>query len=141
MENMIDIDYTIFIQLVNFLVTIVVLNFLLIKPVRDQISARNSLLLGYANEATSFAEKADAKLSQYEAALAEARALAGQARDALKAEGLAQEQHILSDSHAEAQAFLNASREQIAQESKAAMKTLLSQVDTFAAKAMGKILG
>ncbi len=141
MENMIDIDYTIFIQLVNFLVTIVVLNFLLINPVRDQISARNSLLHGYANEATSFAEKADAKLSQYEAALAEARALAGQARDSLKGEGLAQEQHILSDSHAEAQAFLNASREQIAQESKAAMKTLLSQVDTFAAKAMGKILG
>lgn len=141
MGNMIDIDYTIFIQLANFLVTIVVLNFLLIKPVRDQISARSSLLIGYANEATSFADKADAKLSQYETALAEARAQAGQARESLKAEGHAQEQQILNTSHAEAQAFLHASREQIAQESKAAMKTLLSQVDTFAAKAMGKILG
>lgn len=141
MDNMIDLDMTLFIQLANFLIAIVVLNFLLIKPVREQIAARSALTAGYAADIEKFAAEASEKLSGYEAALSDARAKATLSRDAIKAEGAAKEQLLLQTAHSEAQAFLTASREETAKEAKAATDSLLSQVNEFAKTAMSKILG
>ncbi len=141
MNSMIDLDITIVIQLVNFLITIVVLNFLLIKPVRDQISARQTILSTHTSEIEAFTKKASTKLSQYEASLKEARVSASVAREAIKAEGHGQEQQIISKSQAEVQEFLQSSREQIAVQANTAKQALLSQVDSFASKAVHKILG
>lgn len=141
MDNMITLDSTLFIQLANFLITLVVLNFLLIKPVRQQIAARSALTSGYLSDIEKFNADAAAKVSSYESALAEARAKASLARDALKAEGQAQEQAMLQAAHSEAQAFLQSSKKQVAADAKAAMNTLLSQVNVYAAKAVDKILG
>ena len=141
MDNMISLDSTLFIQMANFLITLVVLNFLLIKPVRQQIAARSALTSGYLSDIEKFNAEAAAKVSAYEASLADARAKASLARDGLKAEGLAQEQSMLQSAHAEAQAYLQASKKQVAADAKAAMNTLLSQVNVYAAKAVDKILG
>jgi len=141
MDNMIELDVTLFIQLANFLITLVVLNYLLIKPVRQQIAARNALTSGYAADIEAFSSTASEKLSGYEAALAEARVLASQARENIRSQGTVREQEILHAAHAEAHAYLQSSREETAKEVRAAMKTLLSQVDGLAAKAASKILG
>lgn len=141
MDNMIDLDATLFIQLANFLITLVVLNFLLIKPVREQIASRKALTTGYADSIEKFSAAASEKLSGYEAALADARANAAQAREAITAQGAAREQELLQTAHADAGAYLQSSREQTAKDAQAAMKTLLSQVNDLAAKAMSKILG
>jgi len=141
MGNMIDVDYTVFIQLVNFLITIVVLNFILIKPVRQQISARNDLTAGYAADIEKFTAEASEKISGYEAALSEARAQASLSRDSIKSEGLAKEHELIQIAQNDAQAYLQSSREQTARDAKAAMGSLLSQVNDFANKAMKKILG
>jgi F-type H+-transporting ATPase subunit b len=141
MDNMISLDVTMFIQMVNFLITLVVLNYLLITPVREKIAERKALTSGYAGDIEKFTSAATEKLSKYEAALAEARTQAGQAREALKAQGAAREQEMLHAAHAEASAYLQSSREETAKETQAAMKTLLSQVNDLAAKAMSKILG
>ena len=141
MDNMISLDSTLFIQMANFLITLVVLNFLLIKPVRQQIAARSALTSGYLSDIEKFNAEAAAKVSAYETSLADARAKASLARDGLKAEGQAQEQSMLQSAHAEAQAYLQASKKQVAADAKAAMDTLLSQVNVYAAKAVDKILG
>lgn len=141
MDNMIDLDVTIFIQLINFLITIVVLNFLLIQPVRKQLSARNALTSGYAADIEKFTSEASEKLSGYEAALADARAAAAQARDTIKAEGSAREMELVHKAQAEAQVFLQTSRDETAKDAQAAMNSLLSQVNDFAKTAMKKILG
>lgn len=140
MDNMIRLDATLFIQLANFLITLVVLNFLLIKPVRQQMSARSALTSGYLSDIEKFNADAAAKISSYEDALTEARARASMARDALKAEGQAREQAMLQAARAEAQAFLQSSKKQVAAESDAAMTALLSKVNAYAAKAADKIL-
>ena len=72
MGNMIDLDVTIFVQLANFLITLVVLNYLLIKPVRDQIAARSALTSGYASDIERFTSQAEEKLSDSQTALQEA---------------------------------------------------------------------
>ena len=141
MDNMIELDHTILIQLVNFLITMVVLNYLLIKPVRNQIAARKELTHGYENEIEKFTAEASHKIADYERALSEARAQASLSREALKAEGAAEEQKLVQSAQSEAQAYLQTSREQVAKDAKTAMDSLLSQVNTFAEKAMSKILG
>lgn len=141
MGNMIDIDMTILIQLVNFLITIVVLNYLLIKPVREQIAARSSLTAAYMADIEKFTADASEKISGYESALSEARAKAALTRDAIKAEGVATEQQLIEAAHSEASSYLQSSREETAREAKAAMDSLLKQVNTFATQAINKILG
>ncbi len=141
MDNMIDIDFTILIQFANFVVTLFVLNFLLIKPVRDQIATRKNLLSGYAADAEQFTASANQKLTSYEESLAKARAEAAIARDSIKTEGVQLEQEMLSKAHQQAQAYLQSSRDQVAQDTQAAMETLRAQVNSFATKAINKILG
>lgn len=141
MGNMINIDITIVVQLVNFLIAVVALNYILIKPVREQIAARKDLTSGYASDIETFTADANQKLAGYESALAEARSQASSSREAIKAEGLARQQDVLEQAQNEAQAFLLSSREQTARDAKAATDALLSQVNVFADKAMKKILG
>jgi len=141
MDNMIDLDATVFIQMANFLITLVVLNYLLIKPIREQIAARSALTSGYAADIENFSSKASERLSGYESALADARAQADQLRETMKAEGAAKEQEILHNAQAEAQSYLQASRVETAKAAQAAMTALLSQVNGFASKAASKILG
>lgn len=141
MGNMIDIDHTIVIQLVNFLIAIVVLNYLLIKPVREQITARKTLTTSYAADIELFVAEADKKISTYESALAEARAHASINRDAIKADGLSKQRDLLEQAQNDAQVFLLSSREQAAKDATAAMRSLVSQVNSFADKAIKKILG
>lgn len=141
MNNMIDLDVTLFIQLANFLITLVVLNYLLIKPIREQIASRNALTAGYTANIEKFLSTASEKLTSYEASLSETRAQAVQSREAIKAQGSVMEQEIVQAAHTEAQAYLLSSREETAKESQAAMKVLHSQVTDFAGKAMSKILG
>ena len=139
MGNIIAVDVTIFIQLANFLITVVVLNFLLIKPVRKQIASRREFALAHTDAIDAFTSDADTKIAAYESALAEARGTAAAAREQLKSEGHAKEQEILGAAQTDAQAFLRSSREEVSRETKAAMKTLTGQIDGFAAKAASKI--
>lgn len=141
MGNMIELDITLVIQLVNFLITIVALNYLLIKPVRNQITARSALISEYTGIIEEFNAKASKKLATYETALAEARKEAALTREHIKTHGIEAEKEMIEAANANAQAFLESSREDSARNAKAAMNSLLSQVDGFASKAMSKILG
>ena len=67
---MINFDISFVIQLVNFIITLLVLNLLLIKPVRGIIKKRNDLMAGRVDEINKFTDSATAKMSDYEAQLA-----------------------------------------------------------------------
>lgn len=138
---MINLDFTLLIQLVNFIVTLLVLNALLIRPIREIIKQRADKMSGLVGDTEGFLENANQKLSNYEAALSEARRGASAVREAKKEEGLTKEQELVTAASNEAQAILQASREQVAKDVKAAMDTLKGQVGALAEKATAKVLG
>ncbi|MBG3876653.1 ATP synthase F0 subunit B [Desulfovibrio oxamicus] len=138
---MIDLNITFFFQLVNFLVTLVVLNAILIRPVRGIIRQRRDKMSGLLGESEQFAGQADTKLKNYEATLVKARAEATAERDKARAEGVAREQVILADAGRQAQDYLEKSRQEVAAQVKTAMDALKGQVDALAAKATAKVLG
>ncbi|MDR2076069.1 MAG: hypothetical protein LBP61_03940 [Desulfovibrio sp.] len=141
MGNIIALDSTLFIQLANFLITVVVLNILLIRPVRRKIAERAELTAGCVAEIEGFNTEAEARLAGYENAQAEARLQAFAARESLKAEGRARELEILGAAQAEARDFLLASREEIGRQSQEALRALEDRVQVFAAAAAAKMLG
>lgn len=141
MGNLIAFDNTFLIQLANFLITLVVLNFLLIKPVREQIAARKALTDGQAADITRFTQTAETKLVGYEETLSVARTEAAKTREAAKEDGRKRERELLAAAQADAQTFLQAARADTAREMKAAGDALAARVDTFATQAISKILG
>jgi len=134
-------DKTIFIQAVNFLVTIFVLNVLLIKPIREIIKKRKGLMADQLEKIEGFNKNAEGKVSDYETQLAAARKEANDIRSAMKDEGTAEEHKLMSVAGEEASGTIQAARAEIKAEVKGAMDQLTKDVDKFAEAATGKILG
>jgi len=137
---MIDLDYTFFIQFGNFILTLGVLNFLLIRPVRNMISKRNDHMAGMVDSAEKFTSDAETKLKDYQKQLDAARQEGTTKRNALKDEGSAEEKGILSAAGEKAAAALKAERQTVASEVESAMSGLKGQVDALAGKVTDKVL-
>ncbi|MFK4764010.1 ATP synthase F0 subunit B [Desulfobaculum sp. SPO524] len=138
---MIDLDITFFIQFVNFVVTLVVLNFLLVRPIREIIKKRNDRMAGYLEDAEGFNETAEQKLKNYSAALDEARRNGVDIRSNLREEGVAEEKGIIEAANGKAATALKAERDAVAAEVKSCMDDLKAQVDGMAGKVVAKVLG
>ncbi|MBN2141441.1 MAG: ATP synthase F0 subunit B [Desulfovibrionaceae bacterium] len=138
---MIDLDFTIFVQFVNFIITLLVLNILLIKPIREIIKKRSELMSEQLGKVERFLEQADTKLADYQAALGDARKEGVELRNQMKEEGQAEEQTILSSAGDEAASKLKAARAEISVQADAAMKQLSGRVGEYAQTATKKILG
>ena len=138
---MIELNITILIQLVNFIVALVVMNYLLISPVRKIIKQRRDLASGMLRDTEQFTSDATSKLHAYEAALANARENAQEQREASKAAALAQEVNILENAHIEAQKFLNDSRTHTRDQINSAMGEMRAKIPFLAEKAVAKLLG
>ncbi len=138
---MIEINITAVIQLVNFLVTLVVLNFLLIRPVRNMIRQRKDMMEGLEREIGGFAEEAQNRLAAYEAALARARDEAGLRRKEARLEAVAEEKAILVRAGREAQGLMRAQQAAVRAEADAAYAALREQVPAYADAALARLLG
>ena len=60
---MLDLNITLLFQLANFFIALIVLNILLIRPVREIIKKRNGLMDDLAGEADAFNAEATEKLN------------------------------------------------------------------------------
>jgi len=137
---MIDLNATFFVQLVNFVLILIVLNVILIGPIRRILKKRAEFVASQMEGIESFATAADTKLKDYDKALELARQQATTGRMAMKAEGQAKEKTVLEAASAEAAEKVQAARADIAAQSDAARKALQASVSGLASKAMAKVL-
>ena len=133
-------DKTIFIQAANFIITVVVLNKLLIGPIREIIKKRKGLMADQLEKIEGFNSDAEGKMADYESQLAEARKEANEIRNTMKDEGTAQEQTMMSAAGEEASSTIQAARTEIKTQVQGAMDQLTKDVDKFAEAARDKIL-
>lgn len=138
---MFDVNITLGIQLVNFIVTIVVLNYVLIQPIRGIVKKRRDLASGMLHDAETFAANAANKLENYEAALTKAREEASAMRDVKKSEGTAREAELLEAAGREAQEYLRASREETRKAVAETMSAMEKRVPELAQMAAARLLG
>lgn len=135
------LDGWFFVQVANFLIILVVLNAVLIAPVRRMLKLRAQTIASQTDEIDGFTTSADAKIKNYQAALETARREAAAERAGLREQGLTEEKAILEAAGKQAGDSLKAARAKVADESKAAYDTMLAGVTGMAQKAASKILG
>lgn len=138
---MINIDITLLIQLVNFLVALAIINYLIIRPVRSVIArrrAQNDELRGAADTLTA---EADSKLEGYNSRIEKARAEVTAVRRNMRAAAEKSAQARLNDAGDEARAIHRAAAERVRAESAEARQELDSRVDGFVQVALKTMLG
>lgn len=137
---MIDLDWTFFAQLVNFLIILTVLNLILFRPIRGIIKKRAEVMSEKLGSIEAFTAQAESKLENYKASLSGARVEAQQMRVSLKAEGSEVEAAVLSKAGAEAAEKVAAARKEIDGQKQAALKALRNEVAGYAKNVAEKVL-
>ena len=129
------------IQAVNFILTVIVLNMLLIRPIRDKIRERRMLMDDQMGAIEDFTRKAEVKLRDYDVALTEARKRGVELRNVKRDEGATVEHQLMAEAGEKAAATLKSAQAEVATQREAAMKSLAKEVGAFAQQATAKILG
>ena len=137
---MIDIDITAVIQFVNFLITLVVLNFLLITPIRKILQQRQEHLDQLQGVVVISNEESEEKLEKYNSSLAEIRKEAAARREVLRAEAINKEREINENALSEAHARIQKARADITAQVDVALAELKGAVPDLAKEAAGKIM-
>ncbi len=138
---MINVDLAFFIQMINFLVLMVVLNVFLYKPIRKVLADRDEEINGAKARAAEVDKDVQEKMAQYEARLREARARTNEERNALKKEALAQEADIVEKARKEAADSLAAIKNKVTKEAADAKELLREQARTLSLEICEKVLG
>lgn len=138
---MLDLNITLLFQLANFFIALVVLNILLIRPVRQIIKKRNGIMDDMAAEADSFNAEAAEKLNAYEAELARARQEAGLAREEGRQSGLNEQQDIVGEAQQSARQLLAENRTALRGQAEAALNELRNGISDFSARLGNRLLG
>ncbi len=137
---MIQLNITFFIQLVNFLILLAVLNLILYRPIRGIIKQRRERLGGYLSDIEKFNVEADAKLRDYEDALAKARLEGSRLKADYKSEGTKVEQEILARAKEESIKRLEEARKELLKQSEGVRQELSAQVEEYAKLVAEKVM-
>lgn len=138
---LIDIDLTVVVQFVLFLVVFVIANRLLFQPYLRLRERRKAGIEGARAEAERMTAEADAKLADYEKQLAVARERAHEEGRKVRLEAAAHEREVTDKARAAAQAAIDEAQAQMRREAEAARAELMPQAGAIARAIASRLLG
>ena len=138
---MLNIDYTLIIQIANFLFLLFILNILLYKPIRQILSQRKEEMDSFVGMIGEFKDKSAQSKKALEENKVEATKEGLKERETLKGEGSDQEKSLLKGATSEASEKLDQARDEIAASLVSARQTLEKELGLFSRELAQKILG
>jgi F-type H+-transporting ATPase subunit b len=138
---MIDIDWTLFAQIINFLLLVFLLNVVLFRPIRNALKERQAKLLAQEAEINLLGDQSRSLQDEMKEKLAAARREGAGARENLKQEGAQAEASLLEEVKRQVEVEWAAVEKKIKADMAKARKTLQTQAQTFAQLLATKILG
>ncbi|MBW2060779.1 MAG: ATPase [Deltaproteobacteria bacterium] len=138
---MIEINASLFIQVVNFLLMLLVLNYLLYRPIQGVLRQRREKIDGFESDIERLIEKAENRQIEIEARIDEARQEGFSKKEEVKGQGLEEEKRVLDEANTRAEEALHKIREQISEEIVVAREALKADLEAFSADLAQKILG
>jgi len=138
---MININSFLFIQLVNFLLLLIVLHFILFKPVRQILQQREQDISAAIKDAKTAQKRVQDLMEQYNASLAEAKQKATSTYNSLFQQGLDVQRDMLTAERATASELLDKARVEIATASGAARAELKKEAEKLSQEISSKLLG
>ena len=138
---MIDIDWTLFMQIANFLLLVFLLNMVLFRPIRGILKQRQGLLSGLQSDIFSLNETEQGVRAGIQDELLSARKSGMNKRDMIKQEGSAVEAGMMEKAKAEVDDEMASMAAKIKSDVAAARDALKPQAESFALDLATKILG
>jgi len=136
----ITINFTVLIQLINFIATICLLNILLIRPIRTIIIQRREKVGELETSIASFSTLAEERLANYESVLEKTRITALEARVQVRQIALDSAKDIVHDAERGAHSSLEDAHKRVKQEVKEAQTALQQDMQGFVDLVIKKIL-
>jgi len=137
---MIDFNYTLLIQFVNFLILLILLNFLLFKPVLRAISKREGTINSLADRIQKAKEEMNVFEKEYEEKVREQKKPIIADKDSTIAEAHTVSMHIIEKARAELSGELERVKSEIEGESKKVFDSLKTDVKRLSTEVAQKIL-
>jgi F-type H+-transporting ATPase subunit b len=138
---MIDIDWTLYAQIINFLLLVFLLNVVLFRPIRNVLKERQAKLLAQESEINVLTDKGRSLEEEIKEELAAARRDGAGAREALKQEGAQAEATLLEEVKRQVELEWATVEKKIKADMAKARKSLQTQAQSFAQLLATKILG
>jgi F-type H+-transporting ATPase subunit b len=138
---MIDIDWTLFAQIINFLLLVFLLNVVLFRPIRNAIKDRQAKLLAQEAEFNLLMDQGRSLEDEIKEKLAAARREGAGARETLKQEGAQAEASLLEEVKRQVEVEWATVEKKIKADVAKARASLHKQAQTFAQLLATKILG
>jgi F-type H+-transporting ATPase subunit b len=137
----INIDITLVIQFVNFIILMVILNQILYRPLRRALQKRKETIEGNQQAAVDLEAQIEEKMARYEQQLQDAKLKGNQERTAMRQAAAEEESKVLGLAHQEASASLQQIKVKVAGEATAAREALKAETSTLADLIASKVLG
>jgi len=134
-------DYTLFLQLANFLFLLFILNIILYRPVRRVLGKRKAEINGLQNSVSELEGNADRFAGQLEEGKAKARKMGNQEKETLKREGLEEEKTLLKEAASASGERMGQARGEMEQKLLEARGALEKELHLFSKDLAEKILG
>lgn len=138
---MIVIDGSVFIQIINFVFLIWILNTVLYIPIRKVLRQRNEKVAGLENNIDTCTRDSREKDVSFELGIKDARKRGLKEKDVLLQAAAEEEKKIITKINEKAQAEISAIREKIAKDAERVRETLQQEIEEFAEEIERKILG
>jgi F-type H+-transporting ATPase subunit b len=138
---MIDIDWTLYAQIINFLLLVFLLNVVLFRPIRNGLKVRQARLLAQEAEINVLTDQGQSLENEIKEELAAARRAGAGARETLKQEGAQAEATLLEEVKRQVEAEWATVEKKIKADMAKARKSLQTQTQSFAQLLATKILG
>ncbi len=138
---MINIDWTILVQFVNFIVLMILLNILLFRPLRNIMAARQEAIEEGHQQARDLDASINEKLESYQKKLRQAKVEGSHAAHELRAEAAKEEMTIIGKARTEADASLVAMKNSVATEVDKARVVLNKETQSLANLIASQVLG
>lgn len=134
-------DYTLFIQIVTFLILIYILNLLLYKPILAIIDRRKKQLEELENEIRLFKDSADKRAAEYDEKLIQTKTKASELKKEIIKEGDNQAKSIIDAGRNEIPLMTQEFQQKMDKEIQAARQILSSQSRKLSLEIAEKVLG
>lgn len=138
---MIDINSTLLIQLINFIVLVLALNFILFRPLRGIMREREQGISTAFGEAKAAQDGVQGLTERYNALLSESRQKATAEYNAIYQQGLDAQRDLIAAERAKGTELLDKARAEIAAASGSARADLKKEAERLAQDIAAKLLG
>ena len=140
-DDLLSINYTVFIQIAIFLLAIFILNKLVFKPFLNLVDRRDKLTRGAIEEAQALEARVEEIIAEYDVKLNEARALAIEERNKIILEGQTVADSIIGKAREETGVILADAKTKLEADTQEIKEKIKGDIDELAGDIASKVLG